>query len=637
MMRNLIRELERRNVLKVAGAYLVAAWLIAQVADLIMESFVAPDWTMRALLIALAIGFPIALTISWKFEVTAKGVIPESEVDRTVRITDQSGRRVDIVLIVIVAVVIVFMGLERFVFSKRYEAQRQPASIEASTAVESSTNADSGQPESTSVPTSEPAIAVLPFTVLSTGPDDDYFATGLSEEIINALGQLPGLRVTARSSSFAFRDAEPTIRDIAARLDATHVVGGSIARAGDRLRVTAQLLRAADDAQLWSESYDARSEDTLEVQTDIAGKVGTALGILIDDGLRQRMRHVGTRDIEAFIAYQKGMEYFERAHQEPNQISLLRQANVHFEDAYRREPGLAAASAYHTDLFNHVLLSQAAGELNGEITDRDVEEAPRHLAEDYDRIIEHARSTVLRRNAEFDRALMMGDWRRIGALSDQAAASSGCEPALWLHLAGPLFKRTGPVLQTFRRVAVCDPLRVRPQVHRVGGHLWSGDADRALAAARAGLERSEHPSISRNFALSLAFLGRHDEAAQWAAGRIRDENELLQVQSMLAAIRGDRARSAELESRYLGRHGPDDRSSLVLAALRGERAEANRLARLIDDRPFGHMVLLQAVYACLCGAPFDIAQTPVFAGLLESSGEAWPPAAPYALPLRKAP
>lgn len=132
--RKLFKELRQRKVLRVAGGYLAGALLLAQVADLAMQRFDAPDWTMRALLIALVVGFPIAVGISWAYEWTSAGVVPENEVDRTVRITDQSAQRVDLILLVIVAIVIVFMGLERLVFSKRYEpaSPAMPAAIQPS-------------------------------------------------------------------------------------------------------------------------------------------------------------------------------------------------------------------------------------------------------------------------------------------------------------------------------------------------------------------------------------------------------------------------------------------------------------------------------------------------------------------------
>jgi hypothetical protein len=175
---------------------------------------------------------------------------------------------------------------------------------------------------------------------------------------------------------------------------------------------------------------------------------------------------------------------------------------------------------------------------------------------------------------------------------------------------------------------------VHPLAHIVGSEFWLGQAQRALDTARQGLSRLEHPFLLRHFTLALALLGRVEEAERAAQSRIRAEDELLLTRSILSAIGGDATASREYENRYLARYGPNDRESLVLAAARGDRSEANRLAGRIDARPFGHMLLLQAVYACLCGAPFDLESTPAFAALLADSGSRWPPERPFELPLK---
>ncbi len=270
MAKGFINELRKRNVFKVALGYLIACWLLAQVSDRVLESFGAPDWAMQALLIALAIGFPIALAISWAYEVTPQGVVPESQVDRTLRLGQESGRRLDFSILLILSIVIVFMGLERFVFSGRDGGRPEQPALE-----DRANPADSqGAPEnslaaqtldSQNLSTTDTAltpigtsVVVLPFAVMSTGPDDAYFADGLTEEIINALSQLPQLVVTARTSAFYFKGKNIAVDEIADQLDVDHIVEGSVHRAGDQLRITAQLIRADDGFKLWSEAYDRR-------------------------------------------------------------------------------------------------------------------------------------------------------------------------------------------------------------------------------------------------------------------------------------------------------------------------------------------------------------------------------------------
>jgi hypothetical protein len=440
--------------------------------------------------------------------------------------------------------------------------------------------------------------------------------------------------VTAPTSAFHFKGKNLPVADIAAQLDVAHVVEGSVRRAGDQLRITAQLVRADDGFHLWSATYDRRAADTFAVQSDIAEQVARALNVLLDDGSRERMQRVGTRDVDAFIAHQKGIELFERAHIEHNQISLLQQANRQFENAIERAPDLFPAYDYHSDLYVHALMSHAAGQLDGYVTDALLAQAPQALDLDLQRAVRYARTPAERHNAEFSGALLLGAWRGLARLAQAAAAAPECETPAWLQLVGAFPDQAGQVLAALDRMGACDPLRTRPIVHSTGIELLLGRPDSAVRRAETGLQRFEHPFLSRQFALALAFGGNADGAAAEASRRMRTENERQLTLAMLAAIRGDGSAAAGLQQAWLGQTGSNDRDSLVLEALRGNRNEANRLARLVDARPFGQMVLLQAIYFCFCGAPFDLEATPVFASMLQDSGLEWPPVKPYDLPLK---
>jgi len=619
----LFTELKRRNVLRVAIAYLVSCWLLLQVIDVVGPILRLPDEVARYTLFLLVVGFIPALIFAWVFELTPKGVKRESDIPAS--IATRSARKLDRAIMVILALAVAFLLFDRLT----PETGPQPPSTPQATAGQEA-------PAGGTPPPSSPAksVVVLPFVPMSSGPDDDYFADGLTEEIINALAQLPDLLVTARTSAFHFKGQNRPVADIAAQLGVAHVVEGSVRRAGDQLRITAQLVRAADGFHLWSETYDRRTEDTFAVQADIAEKVATALNVYLDDALRERMRWVGTRNVEAFIAYQKGIEFYERAHREPNQISLLRQANHFFELAVKQAPELVDAYQYHSDLYSHILISQASGQLDGEISGADMEQAPLALKRDYDRATRYGRTEGQRSNPTYDSSMILGRWRGLDRMSIETAALPGCEPALWLHLVAPLSSDPEALLGAFRRMATCDPLRSRPMVHIVGIQMWLGRTTAAIAHARQSLALKAHPSLSRHLALALAVRGDADGAIATANSLIRNEDELLLMQSMLAAIRGDAELADRYQTDYLGRYGPNDRESLVLEAARGDRAEANRLAAAIDARPFGHVVLFQAIYDCLCGAPFDLDATPVFASLLTESGFTWPPAKPFDFPLK---
>ncbi|HEX9174300.1 MAG TPA: hypothetical protein VF861_16745, partial [Telluria sp.] len=418
------------------------------------------------------------------------------------------------------------------------------------------------------------------------------------------------------------------------QLGVAHVVEGSVRRAGEQLRITAQLVRAADGFHLWSETYDRRAAETFAVQSDIAEQVARALNVLLDDASRDRMQRVGTRDVEAFIAYQKGIELFERAHIEPNQISLLQQANVQFEIAIERAPDLFPAYDYHSDLFVHALISQAAGQLDGDVTDTLLASAPQALARDMQLAVQHARTNAERYKAEVGKALLLGTWRGLSLLTQAAATTSTCETPAWLQEVGPFPGQAEQVLAALDRMGICDPLRTRPVVHSTGIALLLGRPDDAARRARAGLQRFEHPFLARQLSLAMAFGGNTEGAEGEATQRIRREDERLLTLAMLAAVRGDASAAARHQQDWLGVVGSNDRDSLVLEALRGNRNEANRLAGQIDARPFGHMVLLQVIYFCVCGAPFDLEAASVFGSMLQDSGLEWPPVKPYELPLK---
>jgi TolB-like protein len=624
---SLIRELKRRNVLRVGAAYVVASWLLLQVIDVVGPILRLPETVARYVLFLLVIGLLPALVLTWAFEWTAAGVRRERE--KAGAAPPVGAAMLDRIIMVALALAVALLVFDRFRSSDGASHGRSDAAPRPAAAT------DPMQPASPAFPPVIPhSVAVLPFVTLSNGPDDDYFADGLSEEIINALGQIPDLLVTGRTSAFHFRSKDLPVAAIAGQLGVAHIVEGSVRRAGDQLRISAQLVRAHDGFQLWSETYDRRTEDTFAVQSDIAEKVAQALNVLLDAALRERMRRVGTRDVDAFIAFQKGIERYDRAHQEANQISLLRQANIEFEQAIARAPELYPAYEYHSDLYVHVVLDHASGLLNGEITDADLAAAPAALRRDFDQAVRHARTDEERSNAQFGRILLLGPWRGLALLSERAAAATRCEAHPWLTFTSAAFGQAAAALEAFARMAACDPLRGRPMRQIARLNLWLGRPAETVRQAEGAPEFADDYFMRQALVLGLAFGGDTDDAERAAARYVRAEDELLAARATVAAIRGDGAASIEYQQAYLGVHGPDDGQSLVLEALRGNRNEANRLAGAIDQRPFGHIVLLDSIFRCFCGAPFDLEATPVFASMLAESGLAWPPQAPYDLPLK---
>jgi TolB-like protein len=480
----------------------------------------------------------------------------------------------------------------------------------------------------------EKSVAVLPFVTMSNGPDDDYFTDGLTEEIINALAQLPELLVTERTSAFHFKGQNLPVAEIASQLGVAHIVEGSVRRAGEQLRITAQLIRAEDGFHLWSETYDRRTEDTFAVQSDIAEKVATALNVVLDDDQRARMTRVGIRNVEAYTAYQKGVESHVKAHGTDVDIPYLREANRHFEDAIALAPDFSDAYVNHSDLFVHILMAQASGFLDGNITEQDIRNAPAAMQRDYDQAIRHAKNPGQRLVAEYDRALLLGHWRGLASLSLRALTAPGCEVAVWAHLGGSAFGQAQLVRDAYLRRTVCDPVLTRSWIHLVGAHLWLDEPGLVVQIARPWISLMNNSGLELFYVLALSMTGEKDKAEQFVNTGFGSDQERLKAKPMLAAMSGDAAAAKNWQERYLETYGPDDLYSLLLDAQQGERNEANRLAGLIDRRPFGYMTLMQAIYSCACGAPFDLDATPVFASMLSESGLPWPPVEPIDFPLK---
>lgn len=623
-MSGLFEELKRRNVFRVAIAYLVASWLLLQVIDVIGPILQFSDTVVRYLLFFLVIGFIPVLILAWVFEWTPDGMKLESEIDRTNSLTPHTGRKLDRVIIIILVLAVCFL-----LFDKLKPGPEPWLSKEDK--LQNTVVTEPGAPVTEA---QKKSVAVLPFVPMSNGPDDDYFSDGLTEEIINSLAQLPDLLVTARTSAFHFKGRNSTIADIAAQLGVNHVVEGSVRRAGEQLRITAQLIRTHDGFHLWSETYDRGTKDTFAVQEDIAEKIALALNVVLDEHLRGRMRRAGIQNVEAFTAYQKGRELLERAHGDDNLISLLRQANRYFEDTAALDPGIPEVYLQMTDLYDHILISQANGELDGNITEADILAAPANLAHNYDLAIRYAKNTGQRSAAEHDHALVVGDWNGLSALGERALASSRCETAYWIQLSTGAFGKAGPLRDVFLEMAACDPLLARNWNHITTSSLWLGDIPGAIEAAQAGMASVQSDWLTRNLVLALAAAGRADQATQLAKTHIRSERERLFVKSQVSALSGDDAASRGYLEAFLDQHGPNDFLSLVMEASRGNQSEANRLATLIDSRPFGYMSLLAAVYMCVCGAPFDLESAPNFASRLSTSGLPWPPAKPLDFPLK---
>ena len=326
---SLIEELKRRNVVRMAVLYAVASWLILQIADVLFDQLGVPDWAFRFTLGLLILGFPLALIFSWVFEITPEGIKREKQIDRSQSITHETGRKINIAIVVLLLLAIAGLVADRLIPEHAPAAAATAALAEpGQTAVEDS----GGAPAANSL-----SIAVLPFVNMSGDPDNEYFSDGLSEELLNTLVQIRDLKVTGRTSSFAFKGQNLDLREIGERLNVANVLEGSVRKSENRVRITAQLVKTDDGYHLWSETFDRELDDIFAIQQEIAEEVARALSLtLLGEGAYAQGHTVNT---DAYQAYLRGLHIFRRA---PDDREALETARGYFEQALALDPDYAA-------------------------------------------------------------------------------------------------------------------------------------------------------------------------------------------------------------------------------------------------------------------------------------------------------
>jgi TolB-like protein/Flp pilus assembly protein TadD len=267
---SLINELKRRNVFKVGIAYVVAAWLVMQIADVVLNNITAPGWVFQVLMLFLAIGFPFAVIFAWAFEMTPEGIKRESDVDRSNSITPQTGKKLNLTIITVLVLALGYFAFDKFLLSSGRDA----------TLVEATTQAISEKAVTAEAPVQlDQSIAVLPFVNMSDDTSNEYFSDGLSEELLNLLAKIPELHVTSRSSAFAFKGEKIDLPAVAKKLNVAHILEGSVRKSGDQVRITAQLIEARADKHLWSETYDRSLDNIFAIQDEIAAMVVAKLKV----------------------------------------------------------------------------------------------------------------------------------------------------------------------------------------------------------------------------------------------------------------------------------------------------------------------------------------------------------------------
>ena len=326
-------ELKRRNVYKVAVAYIVAGWALAQGIAQVFPIFDVPNWAIRLIVTLMVLGFPVAVVFAWLFEITPEGIKRTESADAAGQ-RSRGGAWIYVVLIgAAFSIGLFFVG--------RYTASR--------------TNVEGGRPPAVAGSLPQKSIAVLPLLNESGDPKDEYFSDGLSEELIAALTQIRGLKVIGRSSSFRFKDGKEKPKVIGEKLGVSTLLEGTVRKQGDRVRIVAALVNAADGIELWTRTFDRELKDIFALQEEIAGAVAGSLKVTLLGPGATSMQAAAPSNVEAHNAYLEAHFYFLRRN-----VPDYRKAITYFDEAIRLDPNYALAYAERCEAWT--LLGDLAGE-----------------------------------------------------------------------------------------------------------------------------------------------------------------------------------------------------------------------------------------------------------------------------------
>jgi len=316
---NFFTELKRRNVVRMAGLYLVGAWLLVQVSGTVLPMFGAPDWLPRSVVLLLALGFLPALIFSWVFELTPQGLKRDENVAPGQSIAPQTARRMDRMIIVVLVLALGYFAFDKFVLARRRAIAPN---------------------ESLSVASAK-SIAVLPFENLSEDKANAYFAEGIQDEILTRLAKIADLKVISRTSTQHFKSSPDNLPQIARQLGVANILEGSVQKAGDAVRVNVQLINAATDAHLWADTFDRKLTDIFAVETEVAKAIADALRAKLTGGEERALAVKPTNNSEAYDAYLRGLAFEARA-PSPNDFD---KAVGFYERAVQLDPAFALAWA----------------------------------------------------------------------------------------------------------------------------------------------------------------------------------------------------------------------------------------------------------------------------------------------------
>jgi TolB-like protein len=278
----LIAELKRRNVFRVGVAYAIVAWLLVEVASVVLPTFEAPGWVMKVVTFLVILGFPLALILAWAFELTPEGIKRETAIDSDEPVTRKTGRKLDFAIIGLLAIALIFVVVDNYVLDA--ESEEPPGGA----------------------PPSIRSLAVLPLENLSGEKDQEYFTVGMTEAVISQLAKIASLSVVSRTSVMQYTGARMPMGEIASKLGVDAVIEGSVLRADDVVRITVQLIDARNDRHLWAESYERNLRDVLALQDEVARAIAREIQLVLSPTDSERLAIAQPVNPEAYEAFLKG-------------------------------------------------------------------------------------------------------------------------------------------------------------------------------------------------------------------------------------------------------------------------------------------------------------------------------------------
>jgi len=338
-------ELKRRNVFRVGIAYLVVAWLVLQVADVVINNVGAPGWVFQIIMLVLGIGFPVIHIFAWAFEMTPEGIKKEKDVDRTQSITSKTGRKLDFTIIGIMALALVY-----FVWESRFQDEPVVPAKAETTGLTAGHNVSAETSDSDNAG-NDNSIAVLPFANRSRDEDDAFFSDGIHDDLLTQLAKIGDLKVISRTSVMKYKGTQKTIPEIAEELGVSTILEGGIQRAGKRIRINAQLIDVTTDEHLWAETFDREMtmENIFDIQTEITRQIVTAVKGELSDTEQQALGAAPTTNLEAYEAYLHARAATNRADYSKEKYI---EAQPWAEKAVRLDPGFAEAWAVLAEIYS---------------------------------------------------------------------------------------------------------------------------------------------------------------------------------------------------------------------------------------------------------------------------------------------